>query len=193
MIDFLKENWLALIGALAWLPVLIEILMNFARKIHCVYLDKHFVYNADATFKNNGEETTKSGMVFIMALNLFVYKQPFFPRKIICNMTLKDGAKHSTSIYEGSLGYTDTATPQRSHLFVFPKNLNININRAIFADQDNIRVLPFFFENLNMSNDKNIDEIEIVFYGRVLKKKMKIKNSDCEKVDYISQYDNIIK
>ena len=193
MKEFLSENWLALIGALAWLPVLIEILISFARRIHYVYLDKHFVYNANATFINNGEKTIKSGMVFVMALNLFVYKQPFFPRSIICKMTLKDGAKHSTNIYEGGLGYTDTEIPQRSHLFTFPENLNININRAIFADQDNIRVLPFFFENLNMSSDKNIDKIEIIFYGRVIKKKIKIKNSDCEKVNYISQYDKIIK
>lgn len=193
MKEFLSANWLALIGALAWLPVLIELTLNLFRKLHFVYLDKHFVYNASATFKNNGVSTTKGGMVFIMALNLFVYKYPFFPKKINCLLKLKNGAKHKAKLYEGGLGYSDTEQPPNNHIFCFPDGFNMNTNRAIFADQDNIRILPFFFENLNMKNDENIKQITLTFYGRFFKKKIIMKNADCEKMDFISKFDKIIK
>lgn len=192
MKEFLSENWLALIGALAWLPVLIEVILNLFRKLHFVYLDKHFVYNATATFKNNGISTVKKGMVFIMALNLFVYKHPFFPKKITCSIKLKNGAKHKTTLYEGGLGYSDDQKPQRNHIFSFPDSFNMNTNRAIFSDQDNIRVLPFFFENLNMENDENIEVITLICYGRFFKKKIQMQNTDCEKMDFLSRYDKIV-
>ncbi len=192
MKEFLSENWLALIGALAWLPILIEIILNFLRKIRYVYLDKHFIYNASAVFKNNGNTSTKTGMVFMLALNLFVYKQAYFPKNITCNITLNDGTKHSSSLYEGGLGYSDTQTPPQNHVFNFPSSFNINLNRALFSDTNNIRILPFFFENLNLQNDTNIKKIEIIFSGKLFKKKMKITNDDCQKLDFISQYDKII-
>ena len=192
MKEFLSENWLAFIGALAWLPVLIEITLNLFRKLHFVYLDKHFVYNVSATFNNNDVSTTKGGMVFIMALNLFVYKYSFFPKKINCSLELKNGAKHKAKLYEGGLGYSDTEQPPNNHMFYFPESFNMNTNRTIFAEQDNIRILPFFFENLNMNNDENINQIKLTFYGRFFKKKIVIKNADCEQMNFISKYDKIV-
>ena len=183
---------MAFIGALAWLPVLVEITLNLFRKLHFVYLDKHFVYNVSATFNNNDVSTTKDGMVFIMALNLFVYKYSFFPKKINCSLELKNGAKHKAKLYEGGLGYSDTEQPPNNHMFYFPESFNMNTNRTIFAEQDNIRILPFFFENLNMNNDENINQIKLTFYGRFFKKKIVIKNADCEQMNFISKYDKII-
>lgn len=192
MKQFLVDNWLALLGALAWMPILIEILLNCFRRLHYVYLDKHFIYNATATFNNNSNLIVKKGMVFMIALNLFVYKYPFFPKRIICILKLKNGAKHETKLYEGGLGYTDTHNPPNYHSFIFPDQYNINIGRAIFASQDNIRVLPFFFEDLNMENDENIKEIKIIFSGRFLKKRTILKNDDCEKMNFFSKFDKII-
>lgn len=192
MEQFIVENWLALIGALAWLPVLIELIANSFRKVRYVYLDKTFVYNLIATFINNGVSRSQKGMMFIIALNLFVYKRPFFPKKVVCTLKLKDGAKHTAELYEGEIGYSDTQDPPKIHKYAFDDKLNMNMNRSIFADQDNIRVLPFFFENLNMENDENIEEIEIVFYGRFIRKTIRMKTAECQGVQFISNYDIII-
>lgn len=193
MKEFLAANWLALIGALAWLPILIEIILNLFRKCHFVYLDKRFIYNVSVTFKNNGFSKTEDGMVFIMALNLFVYKYPFFPKKIECLLKLQNGAEHRAKLYEGKLGYSDSEQQSGNHIFNFPDVFNMNTSRAIFADKDNIRILPFFFENLNMKNDDSIKQITITFYGRFFKKKITMKNADCEKMDLISKYDKIVE
>lgn len=189
MIQFLKNNWLALIGALAWLPVVFKMVINFFRKIHCVYLDKHFVYNVQSVRCVNNKVETKNGMTFILALNLFVYQKAFFPRKIECILKLKEGAKHKGILHEGVIAYSDTEVPTGYHKFFFPNHMNMNQQRVIFADKDNIRILPFFFENLNMTNDENIQQIELIFYGRLLKKKVKLKNTDCTSVNFIHQYD----
>ena len=95
-------------------------------------------------------------------------------------------------MYEGGIGYSDTEQPPNNHMFDFPDGFNMNTNRVIFADQDNIRVLPFFFENLNMKNDENIKQITLTLRGRFFKKKIIIKNADCEKMDFISKYDKIV-
>lgn len=193
MKDFFVNNWLALIGALAWIPVLINILLNNLRRIHVVYLDKHFVYNVTFNSNVNGRSTVKTGMCFLIALNLFVYNYPFFPKRIKCNLTLKNGSKHSAELYEGGIAYSDTEDPPNNHIFLFPEQLNMNIDRAIFENTNNIRILPFFFENLNMENDENIEEIELFFYGRTFKKRVTIRNDDCTRFKFISQFDKIIK
>lgn len=184
---------LSIIGALAWLPIVISFLLNVFRKIHFVYLDKHFIYNAEIHIKNNGTETIKTGMAFLMALNIFVYNQPFFAKKIVCKLTLKNGAKHESTLFVGGLGYSDTQVPPQNHQFVFPEECDMNYHRSIFANQDNVRVLPFFFENLNMNNDENIAQIAIVLHGRFLRKTMVMENNDCAREPFFPKYDKIVR
>ncbi len=193
MLEFFKENWLSLIGALAWLPIVVELLMNLFRRVHGVYLDRHFIHDLKFTKVRNGKKTVKTGMVLILAINLFVYKQSFFPKKINCCVTLKNGAKHHSTLYEGGIGYSDTEEPLRKYVFSFPQELNMNMKRAIFANQDNIRIIPFFFENLNMSNDENIKKIVITFHGRIFNKKLTVKNTDLAGVQFINQFDDIVQ
>lgn len=180
MKDFLAENWLPIIGALAWLPILINIFVKLLRKIHCVYLDKDFIFSATAHLvHHNGVSTQKTGMVFMMALNLSIYNQSFFSQKITCTLKLNKGPKHKASLYVGSISYNDPQDPHETHFFDFPEAYDIDLHRTIYANQDNVRVLPFFFENLNMKNDENIKKIIIRFKGSVFQKKIRIKNSDC--------------
>lgn len=44
-----------------------------------------------------------------------------------------------------------------------------------------------------MKNDDSIKQIKITFYGRFFKKKITMKNADCEKMDLISKYDKIVE
>ncbi len=189
------EVWtliLSIIGALAWFPIIFSFIETMCRKIHYVYLDRHFVYNADATFYNNGKETKKQGMIFIVAVNLFVYKKSYFPREIVCHLKTKNGTVSHARLYEGQIGYNDTAKPSMDHIFNFPCEYNANIHRSIDSNINNTKIMPFFFEGLNFKNDENIECITIEFKGEKLSKKITITNEKCMKMNFIHKYDFVI-
>ena len=183
---------LSLIGALAWIPIIISFFIKVFRRIHCIYLDRYFIYNAEATFRDNGKETKKQGMILILALNLFVYQKPFFTKDITCKLTFSDGSTFKPILFEGVLGYFDTSKPPKNHIFVFPGDCNINTNRSISADSDNIRIIPFFAEGLNLQNDETIKKIEVFFKHGCFKKKITLTKQECIKMSFIHEHDKII-
>lgn len=187
-----KELVLGIIGAAAWIPIIVNCIVEALRKIHYVYLDKRVLYNATSIKYTNNVPTQKTGMDVIIALNLFIYGKPYFPRAITCELKLKDGPVHKGELFEGSLGYNDTAfAPPVHHSINIPANWNININRAIQSNVDNVRIFTFFIENLNVVKEENIEYIKIRFKGRILTKTIILRNSECVNIPFIQSIDSI--
>ncbi len=184
------EMIISIVGAAAWVPIVAKFIIDFFRKINVVYLDRHFIYNVeDALIHHDGEFEKQTGMVLIFALNFFVYGKPFFARNILCELELKNGTKYKSILYEGELGYYDSKDSPIFHTFQFPMNTNINSNRSIVPNLDNIRIIPFWFEGLNLHDDKTIKRIIFKFKGSFSSKKIILTNSDCVKMNYINKFD----
>lgn len=185
---------LSIIGAAAWIPIIINSAIEAFRKIHFVYLDRKIIPDVTETKIINGETIQKKGMNIIFGLNLFIYGKPYFPHKVSCEIVLKDGPVHKANSYEGTIRYTDTIKQPNNiitntkYVFVFPLNVNININRAVHSNIDNIRILPFFIENLNLQSDGNIKYIKIKFKGRFLTKSIILNSNDCVNIPIIDSY-----
>ena len=159
---------LSIIGAAAWIPIVIGWFIAGFRKIHFVYLDRHIVYNVTKKTKKYNTITEQKGMCLLVAVNLFVYGKPYFPKDISCEIKLKDGAIHKADAHSGTIGYSDTNGDQ--HDIIIPPVNNIHINRIIDTNKNNIKILTFFVENLNMENDENIEYIKVKFKGHFLQK-----------------------
>ena len=188
---------LSIIGAAAWVPIIINSIIEVFRKIHYVYLDRKIISDVVETKNVNGTVIQKKGMNIILGLNLFVYGKPYFPHQISCEIVLKDGPVHTANNYEGTIRYTDTikqpnniSMPIRYVLF-FPFNVNANVNRAVHSNIDNVRILPFFIENLNLQSDDNIKYIKIKFKGRFFTKSIILNSDDCVNIPIIDSYRQI--
>lgn len=178
---------LSIIGAAAWLPIVIDWLISRFRNIHYILIDQGIVSNASVTYTKNNLQTVKTGMQIIIALNFFVYNKPFFPEKITCKLKLKNGAVHEAELYEGIITYYDIIHQQ--HFFNFPIEYDMNINRSIHCNTDNVRVLCFFFEDLNLHSDDNISEIEIVFKEKMQHKNIIFNSLESASKGFISRFD----
>lgn len=185
---------LSIIGAAAWIPIIVNSLIEAFRKIHFVYLDRKIISDVIETKTVNGEIIQKKGMNIILGLNLFIYGKSYFPHKVSCEIVLKDGPVHKANNYEGAIRYNDTIKQPNNtittirYVFVFPLNVNVNINRSVHSNMDNIRILPFFIENLNLQSDENIKYIKIKFKGRFLTKSIILNSNDCVNIPIIDSY-----
>ena len=197
MLDFLKNYWdeslsiLAIIVAL--LPAIINIVVNWFCKMYCVFLDEHFVYNVnDAKIIKEGKFVSQNGSVLILGLNMFLYGRSFFPYKITCKLKFKNGSEIISKMYEGEIGYSDTNNPPQKHVFKFGNELNMNTNRLIVSNNDNLRIVPFFLDDVNIQNLENVKKIVIKFHGHILKKKLVLLPSQCVYTNLIHKYDEIV-
>ncbi len=197
MLDFLKNYWdeslsiLAIIVAL--LPAIINIVVNWFCKMYCVFLDEHFVYNVNnAKIIKEGKFVSQNGCVLILALNMFLYGRSFFPYKITCKLKFKKGSEIISKMYEGGIGYSDTNNPPQNHVFKFDNELNMNTNRLIVSNKDNLRIIPFFLDDVNIQNLENVKKVVIKFHGHILKKKLVLLPSQCVYTNLIHKYDEIV-
>lgn len=196
MLDFLKNYWdeslsvLSIIVAL--LPAIINIVVNWFCKMYCVFLDEHFVYNVhNAKILKDGKHIVQNGCVLILALNIFLYGRSFFPYKITCKLKFKNGSQIISKMYEGGIGYSDNNNPPQNHVFKFDNELNMNTNRLIVSNKDNLRIIPFFLDNVNIQNLESVRKVIIKFHGHILKKKLVLLPSQCVYKNLIHEYDKI--
>ena len=193
---FFKEHWDEMLSILAivvaLLPIIIKTIMNWFCKLHCVFLDKHFVYNAAGRIVQGNERINATGCILIVVLNIFIYEKSFFPHKIDCQLKLKNGTRIFAPMFEGGIGYSDTNTPPNKHVFLFDDKHNMNTNRVIEANKDNLRIIPFFLTDVNLQNFENVEKITIRLKGRILSKRIVLRTALCANNQFISKYDKII-
>ncbi len=195
MENFLINHWdecLAIIAILVVLvPPAISAFLNAFGKLHCVFLDNHLVYNATGNIVKGTKRTIATGCILILALNIFIYQKTFFPYKITCKIKLKNGSKIYAPMFEGDIGYSDTNTPPNYHKFIFDEKHNMNTNRVIMSNKDNLRIIPFFLTDINLQNLENVEKISIRLKGRILSKRIILNPENCVKNLFIAKYDII--
>lgn len=195
MKEFFINHWdecLAIIAILVvLLPPAISAVLNAFGKLHCVFLDNHLVYNATGNIVKGTKRTIATGCILILALNIFIYQKTFFPYKITCKIKLKNGSKIYAPMFEGDIGYSDTDTPPNYHKFAFDEKHNMNTNRVIMCNKDNLRIIPFFLTDINLQNLENVEKISIRLKGRILSKRIILNPENCVKNLFIAKYDII--
>lgn len=191
--DFITNHWDEALAVLAiivtLLPLMIKALINLFGKIHHVFLDNHFVYNVSARIIQGGKAINSTGCVLILALNMFLYGKSFFPYKITCVLKMKNGSKIVSPMFVGSIAYTDTQIPPRYHEFHFEDKHNMNTNRLISTQRDNIRIIPFYITDVNLQNFDGVDKVILKFRGRILRKKVVLNPEHCMHTNIIGKYD----
>lgn len=194
--DFITNHWDESLAVLAiivtLLPLVVKALINLFGKIHHVFLDYHFVYNVSARIIQGGKAVNSAGCVLILALNMFLYGKSFFPYKITCVLKMKNGSRIVAPLYVGSIAYSDTQVPPKYHVYQFEDKHNMNTNRLISAQRDNIRIIPFFITDVNLQNFDGVDKVIIKFRGRILRKKVVLNPERCMYNNTIGQYDRVI-
>ena len=191
--DFITNHWDEALAVLAiivtLLPLMIKALINLFGKINHVFLDNHFVYNVSARIIQGGKAINSTGCVLILALNMFLYGKSFFPYKITCVLKMKNGSKIVSPMFVGSIAYTDTQIPPRYHEFHFEDKHNMNTNRLISTQRDNIRIIPFYITDVNLQNFDGVDKVILKFRGRILRKKVVLNPERCMHTNIIGKYD----
>ena len=196
MINFCAKYWEEILSILAilvvLLPILINVILNWFCKLHVVFLDKHIVYNATGSIIQGTRRIESTGCILILALNIFIYQKSFFPYKISCVLKLRNGTKIYASMFEGDIGYSDTNVPPQNHLFVFDEKHNMNTNRVIETQKDNIRIIPFFLTDVNLHNFENVEKIIIKLKGRVITKRIILKTALCVNNRFLPKFDKVV-
>lgn len=196
MINFCIKYWEGILSILAilvvLLPILIKAIFNWFCKLHVVFLDKHIVYNATGNIIQGTKRIESTGCILILALNIFIYQKSFFPYKISCVLKLRNGTKIYAAMFEGDIGYSDTNVPPQNHLFVFDEKHNMNTNRVIETQKDNIRIIPFFLTDVNLHNFENVEKITIKLKGRVITKRIILKTDLCVNNCFLPNFDKIV-
>ena len=175
MIEILKNYWDEILSVLAIIVVLtppvIKFIWNYFCKLRFVFLDKHIVYNATGRILQGNTRIDCTGCIMILALKIFIYERSFFPHKVSCKIKMKNGSEIYAPMFEGSIAYTDTDIPPRYHKFRFPNEYNMNLNRVVESNKDNLRIIPFFLTDVNLQSFDNIEKIIIYLKGNILSKK----------------------
>ena len=194
--NFFLKYWNETLSVLAiivvLLPVVINSFLNLVCKLHVVFLDKHIVDNVTGRIVQGIKRIDATGCVLILALNIFIYQKSFFPYKISCILKLKNRTKIYASMFEGDIGFSDTSTPPKKHRFVFEDKYNMNTNRVIETNKDNIRIIPFFLTDVNLHNFENVEKIIIKLKGRVITKRIVLKTDLCVNNRFLVKFDKVI-
>ena len=172
MLEFISNHWteiLSVIGAAAWLPIIINPIINHFCKIQATVLD--FKILTDGKSSCTLAQGEKKGTILLLVLNLFTEKMTIFARNISVKVKLNSGAILNTELldYSAITSNNDNGTES---MFIVPAEQEFNVSRTIHKGIDNIKYISMLVENASFSSAKEIDEIEINLYYSKKKKKI---------------------
>lgn len=171
MLEFIKNYWseiLSIVGAAAWLPIIIIPVVNHFRKMQATILDSHILTNGKGISAYKKEE--KNGIILMLVLNLFVKRTTLFAQKISMNVHLKNGAVLNTELLDFSTLTVNNSNGTKSN-FDVPMEQEFNVSRTIYHDVDNIKYIAILVESANFSSVDEISKIEMtIFYTSRYKK-----------------------
>lgn len=187
---------LSIIGALAWLPIVVTPIRDHFRKVQVVPLDTRLLINAASTSVDN---VTKRGTILILVLNIYIRKTSIFAKNIEAKVTLRNQTQLKTellNLYTTNAKNSDGSVSR----FEVPREKEFNVSRIINADSDNIKYVAFLVENGAFDSIDEIEKIEMTFkYCNIFKKRVIIRSdeyptfnssallSECEKIIYESK------
>lgn len=183
MKEFIAQNWaeiLSVVGAAAWLPIIISPLMNCFRRVKATVLDSRILTNGHGVSVRKKQR--KNGTILMIVANMFIKKVSFFARDISVKVKLKNGAKLNCEILDFST-LTSNNDDGSTSGFAVPDEKEFNISRTIHPDTDNIKYIAVLVESANFSKIDEIEEVEINLYYfskklSALSKKVLLKNED---------------
>lgn len=193
MIEFIKNYWSEFLSVVAILVVLLPSIVHFLfvvlRRIHFVFLDYRVLTSATAHLRSDAPSFIRNGTILIVALNLSIFNESFFAKDIYGEIEY-NGKKYRAKLYEGTVASVEN---NLKYNLKFDETLNLNLNRAIYTGENNLRVATFFFEDVNFGDFAKVEFLKICFKSKILKKKIKITIKECVDSDYINKFKSLVQ
>lgn len=186
MLDFLKEHWdeiLSIVGAAAWLPIIILPILNYFRKVRGTILDARILTNGDGISADRKD--IKKGTILMLVTNLYINKMALFAKNISVRVKVENSGFLNAELLDFST-ITSRNDDQTESYFSVKVEQEFNISRTIHPDTDNIKYIAVLVEHAAFRNLSDISEIEIVlYYGykkcRLFSKSIVLTQSDFPK------------
>ncbi len=169
---------LSIIGALAWVPIVIEYIKIKNRKIQGSIVDFFCIYDTKLT-SYDGKES-KSGTLVLLLMNFFVAKESVYVNSIDATVTLTSGTTASVELIDGRITVDDDSNNPIEEVCI-PDDMNLNLHREIIAEKDNIRIVPLLLINTTISNFDEIDCFSLKFNKSKQSKNVIIKREQFPK------------
>ena len=165
------ENWtrvLSIIGALAWLPIIVMPLINRLRKVRANLFEFRVLSNGVAI--SAGERVEKRGAIILLVLNMFVRELDYYPTHISAKVRLKNDKEYNATLtdFSSAISVNDNGTISR---FFIPAEFEFNISRTIRKNADNIKCMSVLLEGINDLQLTDIREIAICLKSGVFERK----------------------
>lgn len=166
---------LSVLGATAWLPILITPLVNICRKISVSLLECRILTSGIGISAITNEK--KVGVITLLVVNLFREGADYYPTTIQAAFKLKDGRTYSAEILDFSSITSNYGC--KKTMFSIPIDMEFNVSRTIKSNADNIKAIAFLVEGAVFSNMSEVQEIRIkLCAGRFNNKVIRIVASD---------------
>ncbi len=152
----------SIVGAAAWIPIIIKPIYNYFRKIHIAPLDIRILTDAFGVSADRREK--KHGTIMMLALNIYIRELPLFAQNISATVILKNGTKLKTELLDFST-LTSNNDDETKSVFNIHITQELNIARTIHPNIDNIKYVSFLVENANFRKPEDIEEIILSLGG----------------------------
>ena len=151
----------SIVGAAAWIPIVIKPIYNFFRKIHIAPLDIRILTNAFGV--SAGEKEKKYGTIMMLSLNIYIKELPLFAKNICSTVFLKNGTKLKTELLDFASLTSNNDNGTKTMFEIHPVQ-ELNITRTIHPNVDNVKYVAFLVENANFKSPEDIEKI-ILYLG----------------------------
>lgn len=190
------DKWtfiLSIIGAAAWIPIVIIPIINRFRKIHINLFEYRALTNGIC--RPVAESKYRSGVIILLVINMFIKNVDYYPVKVKAKIKLKDKREYNAELLDIYNVTSNNDNGTISH-FLPPHELVFNLSRTISKNVDNVKIISFFVEDVNELNLIDIDTIAIEFYSGSFNKKMVVIDSSLfplfNSTQFIGQYERYV-
>lgn len=163
---------LGIIGAAAWLPIIITPILKFFAHIDGKLIDAKFLINA--IHAKNSADMQLNGTIVLMAINFYVPGYDFFA--LNTKISIKTNFGKINAIL---LDYSNTQCKNSDGTLTNYKVENkydLNKDMLIFSHKSNIKFISIFLPNTDLKCLNDIKEIMITFKRKICCKSVKIKS-----------------
>lgn len=176
MIEFIIKYWaqiLSIVGAAAWIPLVIAHFSLKHRKLSATVVDYRIIENAFVS--DSSGENKITGTILILAMNCFVTEKSLFAKDYKIKVFLKEDTQANGIVFDGD---TKERYKGKEKILEIPQEYNFNLHREIIHDKDNVRIFPLLFRNVAFDNIASIEKIVFKFKGNKETKKLVVEQKD---------------
>ena len=166
---------LSILGAMAWLPIIIVPIVNHFRKVQANLFEFRMLSNGYG--RSAGEQKVIEGAIIMLVVNLFIKNSDFYPTDVTAKVKLKNGKSYNAELSNISsiISANDDGTFSQ---FFIPKELEFNISRTIHMNDDNVKCIALIVDGINSLELNDLESIYLILSsGKCIKKEIIISNS----------------